>query len=664
MKISDASHGDLKDFASRLRGAMAATRKLEEAEDDLDDVVLGSAPVRPLVTLPPEVCKGLSSEHFTAERKSFIRKMLANDVSTLFDHQRELLEFVKEHGCKPFVVSYEACIGAGKTAATLALAGSLQCKKLLYACPSEQQTVRLELAQMFYSATATSSDVHFVFADLVQGHLVMKYSEHAMRSLTRNKDAEVANPIDCHSIILASSDAAARILLENQNTPFLLFLDEFMTSAGCRESIPFQSNMRLISVMLQRSMPQVILSSAMSMGGQAWDLFKNKGFVTKTIQSTKHWTAWEMFASPCQQWHVHRGCKTRGHIKALEAAMEQPLFARMVSSPSVMDLDKVLPDCAEPADHLGELDVIHKYRSSLKALCQEEEEVIEEICKQEALGAHSLRSGLQCWVEAAGKTTVLLAVSQVDAAIGLFRSDLEHVHSKVMGVDHDGGFSQKLQKVNMSKLFRSCFFRKEPFHAVWTDLAVEVANERHRNLAILLTAGIGVFTESLNQEWRAYASFVAERAKGGHLHLLIADASIAHGVNFAISRVVVTKSLVEEQPASTVFQLMGRAGRRGLSNEAKVLTCELWRQTLMCSLHHGHDLFEVDSRNVHEALESRGALECAQVTGEEENLPKVGNQHSVEVGDEDSVNHVPWWRSFVDCMMEGLCACCSNRKSS
>jgi len=101
-----------------------------------------------------------------------------------------------------------------------------------------------------------------------------------------------------------------------------------------------------------------------------------------------------------------------------------------------------------------------------------------------------------------------------------------------------------------------------------------------------------VFSQEINEEWQEYACFVSERARLGHLHLLIADASIAHGVNFAISGVVLAKSFVEEQPASTVFQLMGRAGRRGLSDEAKILTCESWRQKLKSCLQEGHDLFE------------------------------------------------------------------------
>ena len=651
---------------------MVAGECHEELEEE-DDFALNSSAV-PLVQLPPEICKGLSPEFFTKDRKKFILKMLANDRSTLFDHQCELLDFVKENQCKAFALTYEACIGAGKTAATLALAGllpRLHGAKLLYACPSEQRAVRIELGQMFYSATTTTSNVHFIFADVRRGELILKYNEHAMRS---GRQEEV-NPIDSHSIILASSEAAIKILTQNSGTPFLLFLDEFMTAAGHKKSAAFQCSMELIKVIMSRPNPQVILSSATSMGEHAVGLFEQMGFVTKRIQSAKHWATWDMFASASRQWHAHSGCKTRQHVETLEAAMEEPLFARMVSEDSVEDLTKVLPNGAVE----GSGEVIGEYRFSLRRLLEEEEEVIEEICKQENLKPHSLRSDLQNWIDLAGKTLVLLAVSQVDAAIGFFQQDIEYVQGKVMAGDARGSFGANLKKKNMSKLFRACFFKKEPFHVVWQVLEIG-QNQRHLNLAILLTAGIGVLTESLHDEWPDYAHFVCERAKMGHLHLLIADASLSHGVNFAISRVVLSKSLVEAQPASTIFQLMGRAGRRGFSNEAKILTCELWRQKLMRGLQDGEDLFEVDRVNVCEALRSCAALGDAS-DASEINIPHGESRegHSEIPGKRETKQHgenaykpsrdieegsatpePTWWNSFIGSILDHIC-CCGRR---
>lgn len=194
-------------------------------------------------------------------------------------------------------------------------------------------------------------------------------------------------------------------------------------------------------------------------------------------------------------------------------------------------------------------------------------------------------------------------------------------------------------------------------------------NQRRLNLAILLTGGIGVFSHEINEEWQEYACFVSERARLGHLHLLIADASIAHGVNFAISGVVLAKSFVEEQPASTVFQLMGRAGRRGLSDKAKILTCESWRQKLKSCLQEGHDLFELDSSNVCDALHAKPLDELETLGADlKDGCQEVKQKHPhgedlQKQGPESEEQGQSWWDSFVDCMKEGLGCCCKRGRS-
>ena len=242
-----------------------------------------------------------------------------------------------------------------------------------------------------------------------------------------------------------------------------------------------------------------------------------------------------------------------------------------------------------------------------------------------------------------------------------------------------GGLHGPATSLDNRKLFRACFFKKEPFHVVWKDLVIG-QNECHLNLAILLTAGMGVFTESLQNEWPDYVHFVSERAKMGHLHLLIADASLSHGVNFAISRVVLSKSLVQAQPASTIFQLMGRAGRRGFSNEAKILTCELWRQKLMRGLQDGENLFEVDRANACEALRSCTAVGDAsdaseigislgesregvsEISGKQETKQHGENPHKPRRGiEEGSPTPEPtWWNSFIASISDHI-FCCGRR---
>ena len=101
----------------------------------------------------------------------------------------------------------------------------------------------------------------------------------------------------------------------------------------------------------------------------------------------------DMFASGSHRWHLHRGCQMRAQVQQLKLSMNKPLFARMVSETSVMDLRKVLPgledmvvDSTTISSRPG-VDPLHKqgydwsreYRVSLQCLQQEEEGVIENI---------------------------------------------------------------------------------------------------------------------------------------------------------------------------------------------------------------------------------------------------------------------------------------------
>ena len=82
-----------------------------------------------------------------------------------------------------------------------------------------------------------------------------------------------------------------------------------------------------------------------AMGEQAMTMFKDMGLLrillVKSPMSLN--IVMDMFASGSHRWHLHRGCQMRAQVQQLELSMDKPLFARMVSETSVMDLRKVLP---------------------------------------------------------------------------------------------------------------------------------------------------------------------------------------------------------------------------------------------------------------------------------------------------------------------------------
>ena len=377
--------------------------------------------------------------------------------------------------------------------------------RLLYACPGEQRTVRVEPGQMFWKAPPRRVTwCAFCFCRPATGaaHLEIQWACYENAGCKREIGwGREPNWSSFHHLGVNWSSCEDPYWQPQHPFPLILGCVHDFSRAQGDHSISKQHEAHQPHA--TRPTPQVVLSSATSMGEQAMTMFKDMRLLTKRILSSKHWTNWDMFASGSHRWHLHRGCQMRAQVRQLELSVDKPLFARMVSETSVMDLRKVLPGLedmvVDPLHKQQGYDWSREYRVSLQCLQQEEEGVIENICEEQSLSPFSLRTDLQEWIDLAGKTTVLLAVSQVDAVFSIFKPDLKHVQGKVMRQDPNEAFTEDLRKVNISKLFRGRFFKKEPFHAVWKDLSVDPDNQRRLNLAILLTWGIGVFSQEINE---------------------------------------------------------------------------------------------------------------------------------------------------------------------
>lgn len=74
---------------------------------------------------------------------------------------------------------------------------------------------------------------------------------------------------------------------------------------------------------------------------------------------------------------------------------------------------------------------------------------------------------------------------------------------------------------------------------------------------ILLFSGIGFLTRKFGS---TYFNLIANLASEGNLAILIADRDICYGANFCIDTVIIE---LENYSVQTLFQIMGRAGRRG-----------------------------------------------------------------------------------------------------
>ena len=90
------------------------------------------------------------------------------------------------------------------------------------------------------------------------------------------------------------------------------------------------------------------------------------------------------------------------------------------------------------------------------------------------------------------------------------------------------------------------------------------------DLVILLSCGVGVY----GVQCPFYKKTVATLMNLGKLAFVIADASIAYGINVKLNRVIATVEFCNAYAEKTVFQLISRAGRVGRSDTAEAFLPE------------------------------------------------------------------------------------------
>jgi hypothetical protein len=90
------------------------------------------------------------------------------------------------------------------------------------------------------------------------------------------------------------------------------------------------------------------------------------------------------------------------------------------------------------------------------------------------------------------------------------------------------------------------------------------------DIILLLLCGVGIYSSTDRRLNNFYKKYVLNLASEGKLAFLVSDSSICYGVNYPINRVFVTKEIGEQISINTLFQLMGRAGRVGISWKAEI----------------------------------------------------------------------------------------------
>ena len=123
-----------------------------------------------------------------------------------------------------------------------------------------------------------------------------------------------------------------------------------------------------------------------------------------------------------------------------------------------------------------------------------------------------------------------------------------------------------------------------------------------QEILTLLNLGVGVYCPSGLS--RDYTSEVIRRADLGLLAFMISDDSIAYGVNFPLSHVIIEDEVANRRSMMSILQMMGRAGRVGKSWCAySYLGDETWSRFFRFIHNSGDSGEDMEAENIEIAIE-------------------------------------------------------------
>jgi hypothetical protein len=124
---------------------------------------------------------------------------------------------------------------------------------------------------------------------------------------------------------------------------------------------------------------------------------------------------------------------------------------------------------------------------------------------------------------------------------------------------------RKAQDLNLNP--RINFFNPSEHFKLLQDILVGDTDGKYYKLVTLALCGIGVYSNELNEK---YTNLLNLLAKKGKLVFIVADDSVIFGVNYSFVRVIIDEDFSNMHSIESLSQVMGRAGRVGLSSSAEI----------------------------------------------------------------------------------------------
>lgn len=523
---------------------------------------------------------------------------------------------------------YKTVVGSGKTSAALALLSLLkeynekhpknQQISLLFCCGLTQ--VRVQVGQLVYNALNYDKDLTFAIAST--------YPYFDAITNKQIKRVRIANHFSCENeenpLLVISDMETSYKLLKMQKKRFFLFLDDPVIDAD-QENCPITDMfLKLMSVapnftvISSATLPSV---ESVPLLVKAFKINHPKS-VVEEISSETTSIGMQIYVDFQHYFFPHTNCKNALQLQnAIESVKENPFLARMYPASSLYllreKLSSINPEM-EKEDLEGFFSNTQKLNQKEfqnyavdileELLMLDDDEKIKEFCKLESFpqknlnnlsyktlfthGAHKLTGGCLIATENPLEFAIEMFMDHLKKySLSHIRKDyetqnlilqekrkfLESIKNEVERLKSEQRIQKEFNpvvnfplhlKINTKHHFeyyglpqkseiQKIEFRKDYSLA---DLFFNVNDE----IVLMLFAGIGIFDEK-TINCKEYSKEIRRKAKNMFLAYLISHQDILYGANLPVHNVIIDDSIVNNFSISSIFQIMGRAGRIGKS---------------------------------------------------------------------------------------------------
>ena len=561
-----------------------------------------------------------------------------------YDDQIKIVKCVHEN--EELLCFYNSNFGAGKTTSVGAICAMQMCLKstpVLYCCAVE--TVRHQVGRLAYNCA-----IPFAVAAMHEDKL--KIVNHFSCKTTKDRRLIIADPVTTYEI------------LKSNNNDYILFLDEPTVDADLDNN---QMTIMIAKIFFI-SPPKTILVSATLPQIKDMDcyvdLFKKKYSTSKIVlvQSNEVKIGCEVINTVGKTIMPHNFVKSKNDlIGVIDKIKNNQFLGRLYTGQILYHLANKLSDYKIKNIEINQIfsDIDNFNYNKVRDIAIEilhnlndcDDEIIHKFCEDPIMSPIILKNVNLDTNDAHHFIGMTLIVSNnpVETAKKYFSNFIKDLPSATSLIKNYkamvGIVNDKLKKIEgdkydnkKEKLMETCDAKETISATIQFPKHKQINTINHikkyspdaninkkfirKSLVLeqlpldcnvpdfvlqMLFCGIGIYRGYLYDDVEKYDpeyyQCVIELASHGLLAYLISDSSISYGTNYPISNLIIENS-IQNRSIDSILQMMGRAGRIGVSFKAHVYVDNFVQNQLEEYIQRSHETISIEAINMTIALKN------------------------------------------------------------